>query len=236
MSKPAIPAPPAHVITIRRMKSLVLLLILSNVATGLFSVYLMRAVDQRYSTLIDRSVPVLNDLRELMTDAVQAMRTTNPTVVGNGGGGPDMVVAMRTALATAQRFCADMLAKGEFKDEPASGATLGAKSEAFNLASEEVVSQYVAGDPIAANRIREAKLRPAFDQYMAAISGAADAVEARSLAASRDYTNRTKSFSTMVMGMAGWPLLLLMGLLLLTTTFLIVLTFVFRSRETTTPA
>src|ERR1051326_6106373 len=51
--------------TIRRLKAIIVALLVSNVALGLFSAYLLRQTDRSYSELIDRDVPLLNDLQTL---------------------------------------------------------------------------------------------------------------------------------------------------------------------------
>ena len=57
------------------------ILTLSNISLGIFSFYLLRAVDRKYTTLIGRSVTVLNDLQTQTAVAVDAMRSTNPDVI-----------------------------------------------------------------------------------------------------------------------------------------------------------
>src|SRR5205814_8803362 len=71
--------------TLRQLKLLVVVLVLSNIGLGIFSFYLLRSVDRTYSDLIDRSVPVLNDLQTLTALAVRAMRGTHPTLFGENG-------------------------------------------------------------------------------------------------------------------------------------------------------
>src|ERR1700747_2050028 len=65
---------------LRQLKLLVVLLILSNVAIGAFGFYSLRAIDRKYSTLIDQTVPALDELTRLTNSSVETMRSTNPTV------------------------------------------------------------------------------------------------------------------------------------------------------------
>jgi hypothetical protein len=90
---------------------------------------------------------------------------------------------------------------------------------------------YAAGNVAEASRLRDEKFLPAFDQYVTAMGKAADAIESQSLSVSKDYTAKTHSLSTIVLGVAGWPLIVMMALLLLTVCFVVVLMFVFRGKE-----
>ena len=232
MSKSAFPGSPDHAATLRRMNLLVVLLVVSNIATGVFSVYLLRSVDQRYSELVSQSVPALNDLRELMSDTVMAMRSTNPrSFTGPNANGPEALQTARSRLATVQKFRKETLQDAGFAADPADRTAIQAMGEAFEQVAADLSRLYAAGNLAEAVRLREEKLLPAFDRYIAAMGKVADTVEARSLTTSKDYTTKTHSLSTIVLGVAGWPLIVMMGLLLLTVCFVVVLMFVFRGKE-----
>src|SRR5476649_1452827 len=101
MSRPSSPNDQAT--TLRNLKLLVILLAASNVLVGAISVYLLRTVDRRYTELISRTVPALNDLRELMTDTITTMRATNPVLLEKAGATrPGLIENMRAALAIEQ--------------------------------------------------------------------------------------------------------------------------------------
>jgi hypothetical protein len=232
MSKSAFPGSPDHAATLRRMNFLVVLLVVSNIATGVFSVFLLRNLDARYSELISQSVPELNDLRELMTDTVMAMEATNPRYfLGSNAKAPEALQTVRQRLATGQRFRTDTLKDRGFAVTPSDRAAIQKVGEEFDRIAAELSRLYSAGSLNEAVRLREERLRPAFDQYFAAIGTAADAIEAHSLSTSNDYTVKTHSLTAVVLGVAGWPLIVMMALLLLTVCFVVVLMFVFRGKE-----
>lgn len=232
MSKSAFPGSPDHAATLRRMNFLVVLLVVSNIATGVFSVFLLRKVDARYTELIGQSVPALNDLRELMTDAVVAMRSTNPRHFTGAGAVPaEALQNARQRLATEQKFRTELLREHSFSDAPKDRAAIQANGEEFSRMSAELSRLYAAGNFTEAARLREEKILPLFDEYVAAIGKAADVVEAQSLAANKDYTAKTHSLTAIVLGVAGWPLIVMVVLLLLTVCFVVVLMFVFRGKE-----
>jgi hypothetical protein len=224
--------PNAQASTLRNLKVLVVLLVFSNIFVGALSVYLLRAVDKRYTNLVNQAVPVLNDLREMMTDTVAAMSSTNPMIFdGSEANRPAEIKAMQEALATERQFRLNLLKNDNLTDEPADREALQKTGDAFGQALTEVAQLYVAGKDAEAARLREEKVRSAFNQRLAAIGKAADAVESMSLGVSKDYTARTNSLSTIVLGVASWPVILLFGLLLLTAVFVIAMMIAFRGKD-----
>ena len=81
-------------------------------------------------------------------------------------------------------------------------------------------------------RLRDSGVLPAFDHYVATIGRVSDRIEQTSLRASDEATVRIGRMSTLVLGIAGWPVILLPGLLLLTAIFVVVLMILFRRRGT----
>jgi hypothetical protein len=231
MARP-VSSPNDQAATLRNLKVLVVLLIISNLVVGALSVYLLRAVDRRYSELVERSVPALNDLRELMSDTVLVMRTTNAR---NFSGPPDTHAAatqvIENSLGTALHFRAALATTGGFKDQADQLQAVQKTGDVFIGAVQEVKQLYAAGKISEAVRIREEKLLPAFDQHMAAIGNAADKIESLSLGVSKDYTTRTNNLSTIVLGVASWPVILLLGLLLLTAIFVLAMMVAFRGKD-----
>jgi hypothetical protein len=214
------------------MNFLVVLLVLSNIATGVFSFYLLRKVDARYSELIEKSVPVLNDMQTLTAVAVEIMRGTNPRhyggtpeeqakVMQSGRAALERDRAMREKLLTVDWMPIDAVERVELKNA----------GEAFTREASAVYDHYAAGSHNPASQSREDSLRPAFERYLVALTVASDELEARSLKTSNALTEDTGSFSKIVLGVAGWPLIVLMALLLVTVCFVVVLMFVFRGKE-----
>ena len=80
-------------------------------------------------------------------------------------------------------------------------------------------------------RLRDSGVLPAFDHYVATIGRVSDRIEQTSLRASDEATVRIGRMSTLVLGIAGWPVILLLGLLL-TAVFVGVLMILFRRRGT----
>ena len=110
-------------------------------------------------------------------------------------------------------------------------AELRATGDEFSRSAQEVLVSVSAGRVAEALRLREEVLRPAFDRYLAAMTKAADWLEASSLRENRVMSDTTGNMSTVVLVLASWPIILLLGILLLTAVFVLVLMILFRGRE-----
>jgi hypothetical protein len=218
--------------TIRQLKLLVVVLVLSNIGLGIFGFYLLRSVDRTYSDLIDQSVPVLNDLQTLTALAVSGMRGTNPRLFTDTGGNREEIIeASRAALANDRALRNKLLQVEWVTGENAERAHFRVAGEAFSRTATQVLADYAAGeDPIGVRR-RDDQLRPEFDRYLSAITRAADVLQAESSRQNSSLSARAGSVSTMVPGIASWPVILLLGLLTLTAIFVLVLMMLFRGRE-----
>lgn len=231
MSRPAT-HPSDHASSLRNLQLIVVVLVVSNILLGIMSVYLLRSVDRRYSELLGRSVPALNDLRELMSRTVEAMRATNPKnfSASNGRVG-DALRNVHRKVDAARSFQAIALKDEELAtDGPLGRAILLAGTE-FDEAGAALLRLFDAGRIGEVAALREEKLLPAFDSYVAAIGAAADAVESRSLAASKDYSSKTDRLSTVVLGVASWPVLIVVVLLVLTAVFVLAMMIAFRGKD-----
>lgn len=218
--------------TLRNMKLLVVVLIVSNFALGAFSVYLLRSVDKRYSDLVGQAVPALNDLRELTSNTVSAMRSTNPrNFAGSESALSAAIQTARQRLAAVKNLRQDSLKDPYFAGRAETYAAIVQTGSEFDGVCAEYLEIYAGGRPAEAVRQRDEKMLPAFDRHIAAIGAAADIIESTSLATSKVYAGRTRSLSTMLLGVASWPVIVLLALLLLTAGFVIAMMIAFRGKD-----
>ena len=218
--------------SLRSLKRLVVLLVVSNLALGVFSVYLLRTIDQRYSALIDRSVPVLNDLQTLTAQSANAMHRTGPALLNAPAENrADLLRDARTALDQDRGF-RNRLVKGDWLSSRPDGKLEFQKAgDDFTRAASEVLRQVAGGQTEEASRLRETALRPAFDRYLAVTTRVADLLQAESQQTNLDYTAKTNSLSHLVLGLAGWPLLVFVALLLLVVVLVIAMMVAFRGKD-----
>ena len=178
--------------TVRQLKVLVVILVLSNIALGGFSFYLLRSLDRGYTALISRTVPALNDLQTLTASCAEAMRTTGmPLLDIPAERRPDAIKRARLALDRDRMQRKGILSHEWLAANSAPRAEFQAAGDGFSQLASDVVKLAADGQIAEAGRLREETLRPAFDRYLAAATNAADVVEAEGLRDSSDLTAKT---------------------------------------------
>lgn len=231
MARPASSSFNDHSATVRQLKLLVVALVLSNIGLGLFAFYLLRGMDRQYSDLIGRSVPVLNSLQTLTARSMQAMRASNPVPFEGESARRDALVQQARTALEADLGLRNEILKSDWVGASAERAELQAAGESFTKVAGDVIGHYAAGRIADAARLRESELRRVFDRYIAATTKAADVIETDSQRINDDVSARTGSMAKWVLGVASWPIVALLGLLLLTAIFVLVLMVLFRGRE-----
>ena len=220
--------------TLRQFKVLVFILVFSNVALGGFGFYFLRAIDRKYSTLIDQTVPTLNDLQALTAVSVGAMRNTNPALFGESPQSRTVMVhSARLALEREHHLRSNILKQECFSRNPAERLDFQNAGDMFSRTATEIVGLLESGEINQAGQRREQALRPAFDYYIEATTKAADVLEAESLRARGTIRAKTGNISNVMLGLASWPLMILGVFLLITFLFVIavLLHVCFRGRE-----
>jgi hypothetical protein len=209
---------------LRQLKVLVAILVLSNIALGVFGFYFLRTVDRKYSSLIDQAVPALNDLQTLTAMSMEAMRSTNPTLFGDSPQSrAEMTQRARVALERDRHLRSQALQREWLSRDAEERLNFQNAGNAFSRTATEVIGLFELGQSAEASRQREQSLRPAFDRYVAATTKLADELEVHSLRASSSLTIRTGSISNMMLGLASWPLMILGALLLIAVLFVMVI-------------
>ena len=218
---------------VRRLRLTIVALIVSNILLGAVSVMLLRKLDARYTDLINRTVPTLNDLRSQTTDALAVFRTISSSTLHDLPEGRRQAALdlARAALAHERKDFATMLATPPFVDSPKFGGLLVKAAVPFEQGIDEFIRLYSEGKVSEAAEYREATVRPAFDRYLGVIALTASAIESSGLKDSDALTETTGRFSQIMIGLASWPLLLIAALLIFTLVFLAVLMVAFRGRD-----
>lgn len=193
---------------LRQLKILVIVLIVSNVGLGIFSVYLLRAVDRKYSVLIEQTVPSINELQTLTAWSVDAMRGTNPNLF-QGSAGDAAVTAQRSrnTLEHERALRRHALQREWLVLKPAERTQMAETGEAFTHEALGVLQLFEGGRKAEAVQKRDGALRPAFDHYVQCLTKTADLLEAEGLRTSGNLAQQTGSMSHMMLGVATWPVM-----------------------------
>lgn len=221
-----------HSSSVRNLKLLVVILLCSNVGLGVLSFFLLRAVDERYSDLLDHTVPLLNDLQTLTAKSVDAMRGTNPEEIEKNPGSRSVVVGNGRAGVANDRALREKALARQWPAELAGGHDeVQRAGEQFTRLCEEVLGLQAAGNREGARQARDERLRPAFDRYLVVLTKTADLVEEHSGRTNDQYSGKTGNFSKIVLGLGSWPVLAVIALLVFTVAFVGVLMLAFRGRD-----
>jgi hypothetical protein len=207
---------------IRQLKVLVSLLIISNIALGLFGFVLLRGIDRNYSALIDQAVPTLHRLQTLTVAASETMRSTNPVLLQDPNARlPEIARAARDEIEHGAALRHELLSRNWVKNAEAGPPEIRSGGEAFDRAAIETVRLLEANQIAEAAKQRETILRPAYNNYVSATTRASDSLRTSSLEESNSLTLRASHVSKMILEIASWPLMILAVFLVFIALFVI---------------
>jgi hypothetical protein len=223
---------PEQAAALRRLKWLGLALILSNLILGCLSVYLLRAQDRDYSRLIDESVPLLHEAVELRLEAGAVARAVTDAVLAR---------TPAEAAAAVERAQAGLRRGDVLRSEAANGRLLAADGatrqelvdagEAFDREVRDVLGRAGEGSSGGPGVDALRGIGVSMDRYSTAVQDMAETVQTRTEALSDFYTAATRSRSFVVLGLAGWPLILAAAIVALTVAVVATMLFVFRQAD-----
>lgn len=216
---------------IRQLKLLVVALTISNIGLGLFSFYLLRSLDRNYSQLLGQSVSQLNRFQTLTARSVDAMRATGPMLLDTKPEQLEASLALSGKAIEIDRLLRDKELSVEWVSDPGPKQEVSETGQRFTTASLDVLQLVKAGNRDEARRVRDATVRPAYDRYLAALTNTADKLEVASLRKNEEYSAHTGSMSAWLLGVAGWPVLVLVVLCLVIASSVITLMVLFRRSE-----
>lgn len=182
-------------------------LLISNLVVGGLSLYFLHAVDERYSSLLDRSVPVLNDLRTLTRELSAVQRLARRTVDPDNEPAWAELPPQMKSISRQARSHADGISTTEPFRNTRHATALGRMSHEY----DERVDQFLAlvrdrrfAD---ANRFNTEILRVTYDNYQLVIDDAADHVQQEGRDLRDRYAEDSKLFGGLVLAFASWPVL-----------------------------
>jgi len=219
-------------VALRRLRLLGVVLALSNLLLGGVSVYLLRQVDADYSRLIDDSVPLINEIRLMGKDGGNVFRSVIAGLVTSDPRKCAAAVARaRTSLELEHAMRQKVQAAKIFSDRPAIAADLRSAGDAFELTVTALLPRVTPENTADAEKESIEKLQWVIDRFATAVQTASEYVEARTKAANDDYTASVRHRTFVVLGLAGWPLLVAGVFLVLTLVVVVFMLVVFRAAD-----
>lgn len=186
---------------------LILALLASNLLVGVLSLLFLRSMEQRYATLFDRSVPLINNLRTLTRElgSVQrlARRISDPKNETNWAA---LLTQMAEGSADAHKHAAEIVVMGSIPDSP-HAAVLTRTSREYADKVQQFLALAKAERIAEANQFNIDVLRPTYDQFMDAVDAAGNYVERQGSDLRARYAEDSRLFGGFLLAFAGWPLL-----------------------------
>ncbi len=221
---------PQAIITrrVKRLRAAVVALLLTVILLGSLSAYLLRSLDRDYSALIDRSVPVLNELRVLTGETLSAQRALLASLAAvDDEGRVRSLVYMEAQMALGRLGREELIRRTIFSGEEAmlrDLARTGADYEALGaqfvaLMKEERVKE--------AQQLRNEKIKDVIKAYLDEIERAAKFVEGESHRARDSFSGAVQSQSRLLLSLAGLPIALMLVLGIVVAAFAAIALMVF---------
>ncbi len=186
---------------------LILALLASNLCVGVFSLFYLRSLEERYAELFDRSVPLINNLRTLTRElgSVQRMarRISDPQ---NETGWAELLPQMASDSDKARQHVVEISAMDLIRS---SGNIAGMlrTSEDYDRKVREFLALASAQKIAQANEYNIAVLRPAYDELMDSLDAVANSAEKEGNDLRARYAEESRWFGGFLLAFAGWPLL-----------------------------
>lgn len=215
--------------TLRRLKLLAGVLVLSNFLLGAFSFYLIRRTDRDYSLLIDENVPALYQSRHVGQQAgiayramISALLTKDPATCAV------QLDRARAALRRGDELRAALLKLDLLRTRPDLAAEYQQTAEDFNLAAKELLPRITPEDTVDAERDRIQHLQDLYERMIAVNEKLATVAASDTQTGNDGYTAQSQLRSELMLGLASWPLLVAALIVGLTLVILVVMLVVFR--------
>ena len=186
---------------------LILALLASNLLVGVLSLFFLRSMDQRYGSLLERSVPPINGLRTLTRELSIVQRLARRVV------DPENETAWKTLVtqldddSNAAKVHAREISRMDlFKDSRHVAAILKV-SEEYDEKADRFLALVRNQKLAEANQFNTQVLRPAYDDYQLILDAAADYVQEQGTHLRDRYAEDSRVFGSFLLAFAGWPLI-----------------------------
>ena len=219
----------ATLAALRRLKLLMAVLVLSNCALGVFSVYLLNRLDRDYSVLIDETLPLMGGIRAVaraQTDAYRAI------VAGAVARDPKLCAeaAQRARREIGRAHTARLqLAQSEIlRQKPEALRELNGSGAELEAMADELIPKISTPDAGADEPARLPRLDAVLERCRGINRQLLEYVDARGQRINDDFSAGVRHRSALVLGLAGWPLLLAVAVALVVGVVLLGMVVIFR--------
>lgn len=196
---------------------LVVGLLASNLAVGVLSLYSLNSISERYASLLDRSVPLINSLRTLTRELSAVQRNARRVIDPESEPAWRQLLQQMDETSNLARARAMDVSGMDLLRDTHHVAAIRQVSKDYDEKADRFLRLIREGKFAEASTYNAEMLRPAYDNYMRTLDSAAYYVERQGNYLRASYAEDSRLFSGLLLAFAGWPVLvaLLGGLLLL---------------------
>lgn len=181
-------------------------LLVSNLVLGLLSFVFIRDIDQRYGQLLDRSLPVLNEVRSLSWEVTQVQRSINRFPQYDTPGRTILLAHREMAMARASELLNSIKGRelaNQFVDPL---QRLNDAQAEIMSASAQWFETIQAGDLATAQQINRTQVQPAYERHARILEQLAVLIEKNGTETNIAVSADAVRSGAIVLAIATWPL------------------------------
>jgi hypothetical protein len=215
--------------TLRTLKLVVTLLVLSNLVTGFSAFYLLGHIDKGYSDVLGPALPSLLELRQLTQETLNAHRALLNLLLAENA---EESAIVRGQFVTAEQACRKLVEHLDDLEYGGPNSTVAADLNRAGMAYLEnglrVCSFMDGGRKQEALALRATKLRQTFETFQSAQNAAVAALCDEAAKTGAGLTASVNMLRWVILGICLLPALVMLGLGALFVVFLVQLMGIFR--------
>lgn len=186
---------------------LVVALLVSNLCVGVLSLYFLRSVNERYATLFEGGIPVVNRLRTLTREMTYvqrlARRIAEPENIAIW---PDLLREMQAQRAKVMAHAVEVGDAKIFQNTEHAAAIIDLSRE-YDVRVGEYIQLARAESLPVAGKFNNEILRPTYDKYQLTLDAAAIYVEEQGANLRDRYAKDSRFFGGLLLAFASWPVI-----------------------------
>lgn len=195
--------------SVRRLKLLVGVLVLSNCVLGVFSVALLRKLDRDYTALLDQTLPLIAQIRVVGRENTDVYRALVAGIVESDAKlCAESVQRAGKALERGRTARAQLLKSPTLQEKPGLLKEMADATAAYDDVARGIMAKLSPEMTPADQNASYNQLEQALERCRNSTRLLQEFVDARSQAISDSVSAEMRSRSNLVLGVAGWPLVI----------------------------
>lgn len=195
--------------SVRRLKLLVGVLVLSNCVLGVFSVALLRKLDRDYSDLLDQTLPLIAQIRVVGRETTDVYRALVAGIVETDAKlCAESVRRAGEALDRTRTIRAQLMKAEVLKEKPELLKEMADATATYDEIARGIMAKLSPEMTPADQNASYNQLEQGLERCRKSTRRLQEFVDARSQAINDNMSAEVRSRSNLVLGVASWPLVI----------------------------